>query len=135
MREDMSSESQVQIFVDLRIGGHKKTRSVTCPASWKIAQLIAHVSNKCSLARSLSINKQGKKLHPNQTISSAGIKVSETLTIALPLPGGMMFSIRQEEDDDPKKLDNAVKESANHKEYYNPNKSAGFLKAAKTEVT
>ena len=45
-----------------------------------------------------------------------------------------MFSSTRQEDDDPTKLDKAVKESANHKEYYNSNKSAGLLSAAKTEV-
>ena len=32
-------QAQIQFFVDLRVGGKQKTKTVTCPVTWKIAQL------------------------------------------------------------------------------------------------
>ena len=75
--------------MDLRTGGRTKLRSVTCPISWKIAQLKAYVSTDCHLAPTLSVNKNGKTLHPDQTVGGC-IRANETLTIVLPLPGGVM---------------------------------------------
>ena len=65
-------------------------KSVICPVSWNIAQLKAYISKEfCPGAPSLlSINRHGKALLPEQTISGAKILTNETVLISIGLPGG-----------------------------------------------